>query len=195
MFNVFEQPWGLIIIAGVAALILLILRSIVPQKCHWWLWLLPMFLVVAAFGLDFLVETDLEKINAVIDTGVKAVEDEDCDTIESIIADDYSDSIHRSKSILMSYCEEILSEPLIEKNIKRTASMDIQPPKATTIFTVRILFDRRSHVYQSFKQQMLVEVQADLRKQPDSKWLVSRVELLKIDFQPARWQNIKQANY
>lgn len=193
MFNIFEHPWGLIAVAAVAALILLILRSVAPQKCRWWLWLLPVLLVVAAFGLDFLVETDLEKINAVIGKGVKAVQEEDPDAIEMIIADDYADSYHSSKSVLMEHCEEVLSEPLIEKTIGRTVSVDIQGPKATAIFTVRVLFDKRSFIYQNYKQQMMTEVQADLRKQPDGRWLIKRVELLKIDFQPAKWQSIKQA--
>jgi hypothetical protein len=195
MFDVFEHPWGLLIIAGVAAIILLILRSVAPGKCRWWLWLLPIFLVVAAFGLDYLVETDLEKINSVINKGVKAVQDENPDAIEPLIADDYHDSYHSSKSDLMEHCRDVLSGPLVEKNIKRTVSVDIQPPKATEIFTVRILFDKRSFVYQEFKQQMLIEAQADLRKQPDGRWLINRVELLKIDFQPAKWQSVKQANF
>jgi len=203
MFNCFEHPWGLIAVAIVTLLILLMFRSISPEKRRQWQWLLPVFLVLAAFGLDFLVETDLEKINAVIDKGVKAVEDENPDAIEMIIADNYTDSIHGSKSVLMTYCREVLSEPLIEKNIKRTVSMDIQPPKATTIFTVRILFDKQSYVYQSFKQQILTEVQADLQKQPDNLrlgtpyggWLINRVELLKIDLQPADWQSIKKADW
>jgi hypothetical protein len=195
MFNCFEHPWGLITIAGLTLLGLLVFRSIFPEKRRWWQWLLPVLLVVAAFGLDFLVETDLEKINAVIDKGVKAVEDEDSDAIEQILADDYADSYHSSKSDLMAHCREVLSEPLIEKNIKRTVSTTIQPPKATVIFTVRILFDKQSYVYQDFKQQMMTEVQVDLRKQPDNRWLISRVELLKIDFQPAKWKSIKQENW
>jgi hypothetical protein len=195
MFNIFENPWGLITIAVVVLLVLLMFRSIFPEKRRWWQWLLPAFLAVAAFGLDFLVETDLEKINAVIDKGVKAVEDEDPDVIELIIADDYADSYHSSKSVLMAHCREILSEPLVEKNIKRTVSTTILPLKATVIFTVRILFDKQSYVYQSFKSQMLTEVQADLQKQPDNRWLISRVELLKIDFQPADWQSIKKADW
>jgi hypothetical protein len=194
MFNIFEQPWTLFIVAVVVLCVVFGFRSISPEKRRWWQWLLPVFLVVAAFGLDFLVETDLEKINAVINKGVKAVEDEDPDAIEMIIADNYTDSYHSSKSVLMAHCREILSEPLIEKNIKRTVSIDIQPPKATAIFTVRILFDKQSYVYQSFKSQMLTEVQADLQKQPDGGWLINRVELLKIDFQPAGWKSIKQAN-
>jgi hypothetical protein len=195
MFNVFEHPWGLIIIAVIASLILLVFRGIFPEKRRWWQWLLPVLLVVAAFGLDYVVETDLEKINAVIDKGVKAVEEEDPDAIEQIIADNYHDSYHSSKSVLMEHCREVLSEPLIEKNIKRNVSKTILPPEATVIFTVRVFFDKQSYIYQDLKQQMMTEVQADLRKQPDGGWLINRVELLKIDFQPAKWQSIKQANY
>ncbi len=195
MFNCFEHPWGLITAAIVTLLILLMFRSIFPEKRRWWQWLLPGLLVVAAFGLDFLVETDLEKINAVINIGVKAVEDEDPDAIEPIIADNYHDSYHSSKSDLMAHCREVLSEPLVGKNIKRIVSIDLNLPKATVIFTVRVLFDPQSYVYQSFKQQMLTEVQADLQKQPNGGWLINRVELLKIDFQPAKWQSVKEADW
>ena len=193
MFNIFEHPWGLITVAIITLLILPMFRSIYPGKRRWWQWLLPPLLVVAAFGLDFLVETDLEKINAVIDTGVRAVENEDPDSIELIIADNYSDSYHSTKSVLMSHCRETLSEPLIEKNIKRIVSIDVQPPKATAIFTVRILFDKQSYVYQTFKQQMLTKVKMDLQKHPDNRWLINQVELLEIDLQPAGWQSIEQA--
>lgn len=195
MFDVFEHPWGLITVAAVVVFALLVLRSVAPQKCRWWLWLLPVFLVIAAFGLDYLVETDLEKINTVIDKGLSAFEKEDADLIERIIADNYHDSYHGTKDALMVHCREMLSEPLIEKTIKRTVSVDIQPPKATEIFTVRVLFDKRSFIYQNFKQQMVTEVQADLEKQPNGRWLISRVELLKIDLQPVKWQSIKQAEW
>lgn len=194
MFNCFEHPWGLVTAAAVAVIILLILRSIAPQRCRWWLWLLPVFLAAAAFGLDFLVETDLEKVNAVISTAVEAVENEDPDSIEMVIADDYHDSYHGTKDALMNHCREMLSEPLFGKNIKRIVSIDLNPPKATVIFTVRVLFDPQSYVYQNFKQELLAEVEANLEKQPDNRWLISRTELLKIDFHPASWQYTEQAN-
>jgi hypothetical protein len=191
MFKIFDYPWGLITIAIVAFVALLIFRRISPDKYRWWQWFLPALLIVAAFGLDLLVETDLEKINAVINTGVKAVEDEDPDSIEPIISDNYSDSFHSTKRALMSRCRVELSEPLVEKNIKRMVSVDIQPQKATAIFTVRILFDKQSYVYQNFKTQMLTKVQADLQKQLNNQWLISRVELLAIDLQPADWKDIR----
>jgi len=215
MFNFFEHPWGLITVAIITLLVLLMVRSIFPEKCRWWQWLLPALLAVAAFGFDFLIETDLEKINAVINTAVKAVEEENPDAIEPIISDNYRDSYHKTKKNLMYLCRWRLSEPLIEKNIKRIVSIDISPPKATAIFTVRIVFDKRSYVYQSFKQIMLTKLKLDLQKERyrptagNSKsqlkienrkskingWLISRAELLEIDMQPVTWQDIKQANW
>ncbi|MDD5327712.1 MAG: hypothetical protein PHY02_07860 [Phycisphaerae bacterium] len=189
MFNPFEQPWGLLIAAVVVLLILLIFR----HSIKWWLWLLPAIMVIAAFGFDFLVETDREKIDAVINTAVLAVENENPDAIESIIADNYRDSYHMTKDVFMSYCRAMLCEPIIEKNIKRIVSMDIQPSKATAIFTVRILFDKDSYVYQSLKSQMLTKVQLDLQKEPRGQWLINRLELLAINLQPVNWRSVGQA--
>lgn len=66
MFDIFEQPWTLV---GAAVLILfgmLTFRSFCPEKRRWWQLPVPVFLTVAAFGVDMLVQTDLEKINFVI---------------------------------------------------------------------------------------------------------------------------------
>jgi len=195
MFNFFEHPWGLIVIAAAIFFIILVLQTIFPQKRLRWFKVISVLLIIAAFGIDYLVETDREKISKVITTAVKAVENEDPDSIETIIASDYRDSLHSSKTALMSYFRRALSEPLIRKNITRINSIDIQLPRATVIFTVRIFFEQQSSIYQGFKQQLLVESQADLEKQPDGRWLTSQIELLKIDLQPANWQNAGSASW
>ena len=194
MSVIFEKPWPLLITAGVVFLLVLIFRIIFPQKRHAWQWLLPALLAAAAFGLDFLVETDREKINVVISTGVKAVEEENPDAIEAIIADNYRDSYHRTKNDLMRHCRATLSEPLVEKNIKRIRSIEISLPRATAIFTVRLVFDKHSYIYQSFKQQMFVKAQVDLQKQSNGTWLITRAEILELDLRPVNWQDITQAN-
>jgi len=192
MFDVFERPWGLLIVAIVALPVLLMFRGIFPGKRHWWQLALPAFLAVAAFGLDLLVQTDLEKINLVIDTGVEAVEEENPDAIEPIISENYSDSSHRTKTALMRHCRRTLSEPLIEKNIKRIVEIDVSPSRTTAeaTFTVRIVFDKRSYVYQSYKRIMLAKVKVNLQKE-QSKWLINQAELLELDRQPVNWQNIR----
>ena len=215
MFNLFDHPWGLMTVAIIVLLGLLMFRRILPEKQNPWLWLLPALLVAAAFAFDFLVETDTEKINALINTAVLAVEEENPNAIEPIISDNYHDSFHNTKSSLMSHFRMRLSEPLIEKNIKRIVSMDISPPTATAVFTVRIIFDKQSFVYQNFKSQMLTKVKLHLQKEQyrptagisksQSKiknqkskingWLISRVELLEIDRRPTGWQDLKQQNW
>jgi hypothetical protein len=192
MFNIFEQPWGLLTVAIIVLLVLLTVRRILPEKRYWWQLALPTFLAAAAFGLDTLVETDLEKINAVINIGVKAVQEENPDAIESIISKNYSDSYHRNKRALVLHAKRVLSEPLIEKNIKRMVKLTLSPSKTTAeaTFTVRIVFDKRSYVYQSYKRIMLAKVKANLQKEQD-KWLISQAELLELDRQPVDWQNIR----
>jgi len=193
----------LLISAIVTLLIVLMVRRIFPEKWHWWQLALPALLIAAGFALDYLVQTDTEKINAVINVAVKAVEEEDPDAIEAILADNYRDSYHSTKRTLMTHCRARLSAPLVEKNIKRIVSIEVSPspspspsegrgspPTATAIFTVRILFDKQSYVYQGFKSQMFVKVKLDLQKQDDS-WLISRAEILEIDRQPANWQHIR----
>ncbi len=195
MSVIFEQPWPMLITACFVFLLVLILRSIFPGKRHAWQWLLPALLAAAAFGLDFFVETDLEKINAVISIGVKAVEEENPAAIEAIIADNYRDSFHKTKNELMHHCRVKLAEPLIEKNIKRIQAIELSLPNATAVFTVRMLFDKSSYVYRSFKQQLHVKAELDLQKQPDGTWLITRAEILELDLRPVNWKVITQANW
>ena len=103
MFDFFEQPYTLIGAAVLVLFAMLTFRSVLPEKRRWWQLLVPALVVAAAFGMDFAVRTDLEKINAVINTCIKAVEEEDLVAIEAVIADDYRDSHHNTKRDLMRH--------------------------------------------------------------------------------------------
>jgi hypothetical protein len=195
MWNIFEQPWTLLTAAIIILLVMLIIRSILPEKKHLWQLLLPVLLAASAFALDLLIQTDLEKINALINAGVKAVEQENPDAIEPIISDNYHDSFHNTKNDLMNYCRRRLSEPLVEKNIKRIVTIDIQEKLATAVFTVRIVFDQRSYIYQSYKPIILTKLKLDLQKEPDNNWRITQAELLEIDMQPVNWQDIQQQTW
>ena len=191
MFNFFEQPWTLL---GAAVLVLfgvLTFRSIVPEKRRWWQLMLPALVALAAFGLDLLVRTDLEKIRALVKTGAKAVEEENCNAIAQIISDNYRDSYHNTKRDLMSHCMLKLSQPLIEKNRKIGLLIEISPPNATVTLTIITHFDKQSDIYKEFfKPFMIIRTKLYLQKHRDKRWLISRVELLELDRQPANWQKI-----
>jgi hypothetical protein len=190
MFDFFEQPYTLI---GVAVLILfgiLTFRSFCPEKRRWWQLLIPVFIVVAAFGADMLVQTDLEKIDSVIKTTIKAVQQEDYRAIGATIANDYSDSYHSTKQDIMTHCKRELSKPLVDKIKKPSRLIDISDSNATATLFALIILDKNSYLSQ-YKSFLLVKARLSLRKQPDKKWLISRIEILEIDRQPISWKSVR----
>jgi len=192
MFNIFEQYWTLLIVAIIALPVMLMVRSMFPEKRHWWQLALPAFLAVAAFGLDWLGKTDLEKINALIKAGITAAEEENCDGIDAIISQNYSDSYHTTKESLMAHCRRILLPPLVEKNSKRSLLIEISPPKAAATLIVLTKFDEKSYVYQSYsKPLLLTKMKLTLQKGPDKQWLINRTEILELDRQPVNWKDVR----
>jgi len=201
MWNVFEQPWTMLVTAAVVFLVMQIVCMVLSKKRRWLAigrFALPAFIALLGLGLDYFVQTDLEQIKTLIKTSVKAVENEDCGTIEPLISENYRDSFHSGKAALMAHCGTVLIKPLIEKNVLHIIEIKISPPKATAVFTVRIVFDKQGEVYQSFRHTMLVKVKLDFQKEPvqlksKMNWLIGSVELLEIDMQPVNWKHIAEA--
>jgi hypothetical protein len=192
MFDIFEQPWT---IAGAAVLVLfgiLTFRSFCPEKRRWWQLLIPVFLVVAAFGADILVQTDREKVNSVIDAAIEAVRQEDCSAIGAVIADNYSDSYHGTKKALMDHCRRELSKPLVEKGKKTGLLIKISDSNATAVLFATIFFDKNSYIAQDYyKTFLLIKARLSLQKQPDKRWLINRIEILELDKQPNSWRSVR----
>ena len=191
MFDFFEQPYTLI---GAAVLVLfgiLTYRSVLPEKRRWWQLLLPVFVAVAAFGLDMLVQTDLEKINSVISTVIKAVEGEDCNAIEAIIAENYRDSYHNTKRHLLTHCRRRLTPSLIEKNKKRACRVQLSPPNAIATLFMLTTFDKNSSISVNYKSFLFLKIELHFQKQHDKTWLINRVEILELDRQSAKWNDLR----
>lgn len=191
MFDIFEQPWTLI---GTAILVLfgiLTFRSIFPEKRHWWQWLLPVSMAAIAFGTDYLVQTDLEKINSVINTGMKAVKNMDYRNIENIISDNYSDSLHDSKANLIAHCRQKLSQNTLEKNKKTGQLISISGPDATATVFVMMTFTKDSYISQNYLSFLQIKARLYLRKQQDDNWLITRLEVLEINRQQVNWNQIR----
>ncbi|MCK5473599.1 MAG: hypothetical protein KAI59_06160 [Planctomycetes bacterium] len=191
MFDIFDKPWPLLIAAVVVFFGIMTFRSFAPDKKRSWQLLIPVFLIAAAFGFDWLIQTDLEKINSVIAAGIKAVEEENPKAIKTIISENYSDSYHNTKDDFIYYCDMLLAEPLVEKNRKINLVIEKSDFQATATFTVLVAFDKQSYVYKEFKQFMLVKAKLDLRNQSDKNWLIERAELLELDRQSVSWKNIR----
>jgi hypothetical protein len=191
MLNIFEQPWTLVGASVVVLLVMLTIRSVLPEKRRWWQLLIPAAIAIGGFGLDFLVQTDLEKINSLLDTGTKAVEEEDCGSIAAIIADNYSDSFHATKSDLIAHCQKELSSTGIEKGKKRACLVELSPPTATATLFVTIRFSKDSYVAQNYKSTISVKAKLNLEKQLDKNWLITRTEILEIDRIEFNWRKVR----
>lgn len=191
MFDFFEQPYTLI---GAAVLVLfgmLTFRSVFPEKRRWWQLMVPAFIVVVAFGLDGIVKTDLEKINAVVNQGIKAIKEEDVRAVESILSERYSDSYHRSKQHLLDHFKRVLSEPLIANHKQINRLVDIKGSQATVILFTTVTFEKNSRIAQNFTSFLMTKTRLSLEKQPDEKWLIKRIEVLELNRQPANWGQIQ----
>ena len=187
MFNILEQPWTLL---GLAVLVLfgvLTYRSISDNK-RWRQWLLPVFCVTLAFGLDYIVQTDREKIQTVLDTGLRAVVARDNRTIETIIADNYSDSYHKTKANLLTHCERQLSPALITNAKKRAALIELSTSRARVTFFVVLTLDKNSEITQGFISVVQVKTVINLQKQPDSNWLINQIEVAAVNNNPISWR-------
>ncbi len=191
MFSIFEQPWTLLGAAVITLFGVFTYRSFVPEKRYWWQFLIPVFIAAIAFGLDSIVQTDLEKINSLINKGMKAVEEEDTGAIDAIISADYKDSYHNSKERLMNHCNRELSRSLVEKNKKMSLQLEMSPPTATADLTVLMVFEKDSFVAQNYRPFLSVKVKLYLQKEQDNMWLINRAELLEIDRQRVSWRQIR----
>jgi hypothetical protein len=191
MWNIFEQPWTILLVAVVASLVISIYRWLFPEKSRWWQLLIPLAIAVLGLAADFLVKTDPEKITVLLKTAMTAVEEENADGVDAVIAPHYTDSYHNSKENLMRYCRMMLAQPLVEKNKKWALKLDMSPPNATATFTVMTHFDRQSYIHQSYMRALLTKMELHLQKQPDKSWLITSAEVLELNRQPAKWHDIK----
>jgi hypothetical protein len=189
MWDVFEQPWTLLGLAVIVLFVVWTIRSVWPEKARFWQWLLPLSVALLAFGLDHLVATDLEKIEAVVKAGVQAAEEEDCVALARLIARDYQDSYHRSKEELIAHCQSRLTPPTIEKVRRIASDVKVTPPEAVATFTISLQFHKDSYWAKAYKTSALVRLEFHLRKQPDKSWLVHRAEVKEVDKMPVNWSS------
>jgi len=190
MFNIFEKPWMLLIAAGIALIIVFIYRALRPEKRRWYQLMIPLLIAVSAFAIDIFVKTDLERINGVIKSCIKASIHEDADTIGNFIAPEYHDSLHQDKKEIMVYCRAILSEPAVKRFIKLNQSIEQSPTNATVLIKGFLFFDEKSRFYKELKPAIEIKFELGLKKYSNKKWQINRVEILEIDNQHINWNNI-----
>ena len=190
MYNIFEKPWMLLIIAVVVLLAIYVFQAIKPEKRKRWHFFIPLIIAISAFAIDILIETDRENINSIIKRCIKASRNEDADTIETFVASDYHDSLHQSKEEILIYCRAIFSEPAVERFIKLNQSIELSSSKATVLLKGFLFFEKESRFYKELKPAIAIKLELGLKKNSDKKWQINRVEILEIDNQTIDWDEL-----
>jgi hypothetical protein len=190
MWDFFEQPWTLLGISVLVLFGLLTFRSVCPEKRRAWQLLVPVVIAAAAFGLDLLVTTDLERVRSVVRMAVRAVENEDCTTIARLLASDYQDSVHKGKADVMARCRRELNGPTVVEIKKLSDEVELSGSQAKVALTLRARFEDSSRVAREYKRALIAAVRLYLQKQPDGTWLISRADLLEIDKIPVTWSGV-----
>ena len=192
MFNFFEQPYTLIGLATIVLFGLFTYRSVFPEKCRRWQWLIPLSVIALAFALDYSVKTDPEKLNILIYKLMAAVEREDPAAIGPLVAADYQDSNHRTKADLMARCRRTLTDIHIDSNKLRSCLIQISPPTAKATIFATTTFEEKSWVAQSYKPFLFFKGEVFFAQQPDTSWQITRINPLEVDKQPITWSQIRQ---
>jgi hypothetical protein len=191
MYNIYEKPWLLLIVAGVAYIVVLIFRALKPEKRSWRQWMIPLAIVVMAFAIDFLVKTDLEKINGLISSCIKASVKQKPDIIETFVASDYYDSLHQDKKEVMVYFRAILSEPAVKRFLILEQTNKISQSSASVLIKGYLFFGEKSRFYKEFKPAIALTLELGLKKYNNKKWQINQGEILEIDKQRIDWDDVQ----
>ncbi len=152
--------------------------------------LVPFVVAAIGFAVSHFVETDYERVDAVVGRGIIAATSGDVEGIGAVISPDYSDTIHDSREELLSYCSRFFATTKIEAISRRFNKIVISGPTATTELRVRVIMQMQ-HEFMPGSGLLFVEMKLHLAKTTSGKWLVNRTELVSLNNQPFSWKSVR----
>ncbi|MBW8017370.1 MAG: hypothetical protein FVQ82_14410 [Planctomycetes bacterium] len=187
MFNIFQQPWALLAVSFVLLVVVYIMRTSYPEKQKWWHLLIPVLVIVLAFGLDHLVKTDREKVKDALENIITATMDKDIEAIDRLIAEDYKDRHHPSKPFIMTTCRIVVKRHNIKSITMTYHNIVIEGKEANTEIIVRLRMDTSSTTMLT-PEYNYAKVKLTLKKKPDETWVIKSTELVEVNKTPVNWK-------
>ena len=187
MWNIFENGWLLLTLAGVA----LVAASLVRQEKPEWGYkplLVPLLLVILAFGLDAAFTTDYEAVSAIVPACKHAAVEADANRIMELISPDYTDKAHRNKAALKRAIESILPRASLNKVRTQSHIISIEGNKAKSELKV-VVHLNNDNQYTGAGGLFFVEMKFEYEK-VEKKWSVRHMEITSINNQPMGWGDI-----
>ena len=187
-YNIFQSPWFLIWVSVAVWLVAAIIRVTVPEKKRWWHMAAALIIFAAAFGADYFVKTDREKVDILIDRGIEATVAADVAAVEAIIGEDYADRTHRSKAEFMGKCRRYFNRPVAE-SIRRTYyNVSINGRSAVVDLSAVVHLMPQNNEVPGI-QMVPVKLKIECKLYGEKDWQVSSAELVEVNNNPVRWNN------
>lgn len=187
MFNIFQQPWALLAVSFVLLVVVYIMRTSYPEKQKFWHLLIPVFVITLAFGLDYLVKTDQEKIKRTLENIVTATMDKDVTAIEKLIAKDYFDRHHPTKQAIMNTCKFVVKRHNIKSITMTYHDILVDGKKANAEIIVRLRMNPATTAMPT-PEYNFAKLKLDLKKNPNETWQIKSTQLVEVNKNPVNWK-------
>ncbi|MEJ5259594.1 MAG: hypothetical protein WHS88_05325 [Anaerohalosphaeraceae bacterium] len=189
MTNIFESPWLLLAVSAFllgAAAVIWQMRG----RQGRWMFLLPVVTAAAAVGADWLVRTDAEQIQDLLDACRRAALAETAQGMEAYIASDYQDPVHRNKAELLAAAEEIFHRAGLEKVVERGHKLRIEGDTAHSRIRFRVHLSPQRSAYAVGGSLLFVVLEIDYRRDRRLGWQIRRVLLDSVNDTPMGWKDV-----
>jgi len=187
MWNILENCWLLLTLAGIT----LVIASLVRQEKPEWGYkplLVPLLLIILAFGFDTAFTTDYEAVSAIVPACKRAAVETNANRILELVSSDYMDKAHRNKAELKRAIESILPRASIKKIRTQSHVISIEGNRAKSELKV-VVHLNNDNQYTGAGGLFFVEMEFEYEK-TDGKWAIRRMDLTSINNQPMGWGNI-----
>lgn len=186
---IFQSPWVLIWVSTMVWLVAAIIRVTIPEKKHWWHMAAAVVIFAAAFGVDYFVQTDREKIDSLIDRGIEATVAADVEAVGAIIGGNYCDRVHKSKADFMDTCREYFRRPGVESIKRSYYEVTITETWAVVDMNAVVhLVGGNSEV--PMIQMIPVKLKIECQKNGEKDWAVSSADLVEVNGTAVNWNHI-----
>ena len=190
LLNIFETPWLLLMISAAVWMIITIVALMKGMENRRWRLLLPLLLGMIAFGVDYFVKTDHEKIDSLVTILTESAVDGNLSQLEMIVSENYSDAKNKSKRHLLAFCKPIYGRGQIQKINRKYFDINVTRPKAKCDLDMVVILDPESS-YAMAGNIVAIETRLHLSRSDDGMWQIVSSEILKANNYDVSWKTVR----
>ena len=187
MWNIFENGWLLLTLAGIAFVVASVIRQ---EKPEWGLkpLLVPLLLAGLAFGLDYAFTTDYEAVNAIVPTCKRAAVAGDPEGIMELISPNYADRSNRTRAGFERRVRHTITGSSIKKIRTQSHTVSVNGTTAESELSVAVHLNTDSR-YAAYGTFFLVGLKFEYEKIADT-WYIRRMDVTTVNNHPMNWGDI-----